>query len=118
LLDAYAKIDQLVNGYTPLYAAARNGHLEIVQALLKAGASVNKANHLGETPLYIAAENGHVKIVRTLIEAGADVNVPDNKGLTPLQAARTYQPQAEGGDYKEIIDVLSQASSSCPPRPQ
>ena len=32
------------DGYTPLYAASRNGHVEIVRALVGAGVAVNQAN--------------------------------------------------------------------------
>ena len=40
-------------GYTPLHAAAQNGHLEVVQTLVKYGGSVNCKNKDGDTPLIL-----------------------------------------------------------------
>ena len=46
------------NGDTELILAARNGELEIVQALIHAGADVNLPNHRGDTALIQAAYDG------------------------------------------------------------
>ena len=50
------------DGMTPLEQASYNGHKEIVNALIAAGANVNKSDY-GNTPLYIASCNGHKEIV-------------------------------------------------------
>jgi uncharacterized protein len=55
------------NHITPLHAAATNGHLETVQALLAGGAKPNDLGALGE-----AAFNGHTEVIRLLLESGAD----------------------------------------------
>ena len=36
----------LQNGWTPLYRAAQNGHVEVVHALIAAGAFVNEAENV------------------------------------------------------------------------
>jgi len=36
------------NEWSPLYLAARNGHLEVVQALVKGGANANQADKVGK----------------------------------------------------------------------
>lgn len=50
--------------------ASENGHVEIVTALLKAGAEVNAADTLGQTPMMSAAHYGHIEIVQILREHG------------------------------------------------
>ena len=37
----------LQNGWSPLYRASLNGHLDIVRALIEAGASISQANKVG-----------------------------------------------------------------------
>lgn len=89
LKDSLANIETAANdGSTPLYIAAQNGHLEVVIALLQAGADINQPANDGKTPLYIAAENGHLDMVQALLAAGADINQAANDGKTPLSIAK------------------------------
>ncbi|KAJ1465675.1 ankyrin repeat-containing domain protein, partial [Baffinella frigidus] len=60
-------------GWTPLHAAVRTKHLEVVRFLLGAGADKNAPDNDGHTPLHIAAIHGHPEVVRALLEAGADI---------------------------------------------
>jgi len=54
LIDAGADIQKRGQfGYTALHAAAQNGHLDVVQALVKYGASVNCKNDDGDIPLIL-----------------------------------------------------------------
>src|SRR5262249_10855251 len=67
---------------TALHRAVQNGCLELVQALLDAGADVNCADKSKWTPLIFAAcVSASPECVRLLIERGADVNAigPDGK---------------------------------------
>ncbi|KAI0902694.1 hypothetical protein F4823DRAFT_639048, partial [Ustulina deusta] len=88
-----------------LETATENGHLEVVERLLAAGADVNAfpTGAFGRTALQAAAENGHLEVVERLLSAGADVNAfPANKfGVTALQAA------AENGHLEVIERLLS-----------
>ena len=54
-----------------LHEAAYNGHLDIVKALIEAGANVNKADSDGYTPIYGATCNRHLDVVKALKTAGA-----------------------------------------------
>ena len=58
--------------------ASQYGHIEIVRALLAAGANVNLQDNIGKTALYYASSEGHIDIVRLLLEYGADVNPQDS----------------------------------------
>ena len=73
---------------SPLHIASFYGHLDVVQTLLKAGASCT-ANEIGLTALHYVSENVqcNVRVIEQLIAAGANVNaVPPSYG-TPLHRA-------------------------------
>jgi ankyrin repeat protein len=61
-------------------------NLNIVNALIAAGANVNAINDDGYTPLHNAA-NGDINIVNALISAEADLNIRNVWGSTPLHIA-------------------------------
>jgi ankyrin repeat protein len=84
----------ILNGFndyhTPLLVACRDGHEEIVAALLQAGADVNVTEPtFGAVPLHKATYNGHTEITRMLARhPGIDLDYqgPSN-GYTPLHDA-------------------------------
>ncbi len=73
---------------TALLAAARDGLLEVVTAILDAGAEVNQVNRIGATALMAAAQNGHIEVVNALIKAGADIHHSTHNGITALHIAK------------------------------
>lgn len=74
-------------GLTVLHNAATNGHCEIVEALLAAGASPNARALSNATALFCAAGAGHAAIVRRLLAVGAEIGVAAGAGATALHAA-------------------------------
>ncbi|XP_026132743.1 ankyrin repeat and SOCS box protein 3 [Carassius auratus] len=62
------------NSETPLYFAARNGHLRAVKWLIKGGADINRTTNELSCPLFAAVDSGHKDVVELLVENGADVN--------------------------------------------
>ena len=72
-----------------MYAAALFGHMEVVCALVEAGANLDQVGRHGHTPLNQAAFEGRVKVVNALVEAGADLNqaFTPGDGATPLYGA-------------------------------
>merc|ERR1712023_518557 len=74
-------------GLTALHKAIAQGHLEVTQALLSAGAAVNQADNDGWTALHYAAARGHLEVTQALLSAGADLDMLDSDGRTALDIA-------------------------------
>jgi len=88
------------DGQTALILAARNGHLVVVEALLRAGADPNHAMSDGRTALILAAEHGHLPVVEALLRAGADPNV---ETISSETESKTYGTAEE---LDEFLDNL------------
>lgn len=78
--------------FKPITVAAANGYIDIVKALIQAGADINPINQ--STPLEAACLRGHIDIVKLLLEHGAYADLG-----TPLIYA------TEQG-YTEIVRLL------------
>jgi ankyrin repeat protein len=86
-------------GESPLCQAAVNGHKDVVNVLLEAGAELEVKDSLGQTPLYLAAKKGHEAVISVLLEAGAEFDVANNFGWTALGWA------VEGG-HETVVKLL------------
>ncbi|MGI9423230.1 MAG: ankyrin repeat domain-containing protein [Hyphomicrobiaceae bacterium] len=98
-----ANITSVYDG-TALIAAAHLGHVDVVKALIAAGAPLDHVNNLGWTALIEAVVLGdggprHTETARALVEAGANTRIADRSGHTPLDLAK-----ARG--YAKIVDIL------------
>lgn len=94
---------------TPLYRAARYGHVEIVGALLVQGAQPTVQRADGATPLHGVADGStRIEIAERLLSSGADVNTTDSLGRTAVQvAALRAAPLVEDvGDGFALADFL------------
>jgi ankyrin repeat protein len=82
-------VEDSIPGYTPLMMAALGTSVELVEALLLAGAEVDAKNNKGETALLCVSEDSEVasKIIPILISHGANVNHVDDLGSTVLAIA-------------------------------
>ncbi|KAI9288516.1 hypothetical protein BC943DRAFT_372358 [Umbelopsis sp. AD052] len=70
------------DGTTPLIYAACFGALDVLRALLEAGANPNRQDKIGWSALMWAANNNHEDIVRTLIEFGGCPTPKSNSGCS------------------------------------
>ncbi|MGE0042481.1 MAG: ankyrin repeat domain-containing protein [Vicinamibacterales bacterium] len=107
-----------VGGMSALHFAAREGHLDAVQALAAGGADLDLPNAGDRTPpMTEAIINGHLDIARFLLERGADPTLANADGLTPLYAtvdvkwrANAWYPQPtiaeERTGYLEFMGQL------------
>ena len=64
-----------MNGMTPLYAAANNGHFEICKLIVENVEDKNPAYNSGYTPVDIAAKNGHFDICILILKRMEDKRI-------------------------------------------
>ena len=74
-------------GFTPVIAAAKNGHEEMVLLLSMAGSDLENVTKLQVTALMAAAMRGHVGTMGVLLDHGAQVERQDSFGFTALDHA-------------------------------
>lgn len=87
LLDNGAEPNGGVSGYSFLKTAIDHENLEMLTALLNAGADPNKRIYRPERPLMIAALRGYTDILEALLEAGANPDFQLPNGQTALVMA-------------------------------
>jgi ankyrin repeat protein len=83
LLDRGAVLDT----YTTLHEASFRGEVDLVNLLLKYGASVHPRNNEDKTALHTASKWGNLETMRILLNQGAEVDAQDRYHLTPLHLA-------------------------------
>lgn len=103
LLAQGAGLDLDASGWSPLHLAARNGHCQTLDLLLKAHPRlVNQPAGNGQTPLQLAIMHHQTQAVSCLLKQGAQPDLPDQHGVTPvLQAVLQAQD--------EILEQMSQS---------
>lgn len=74
-------------GQTALHIAAAGSQDDIVELLLKHGASVHTRNRKGLTALHLAISKARPKMVKLLLDYGADIYTEDSEGRTVLHIA-------------------------------
>ncbi len=78
---------------TALISAVDKGLIDVVCALLAAGANANASNEEGTTPLIFAASKGSVEMMALLLDKGALVNSQDAKSFTALHHAVSHKQE-------------------------
>ena len=101
MVEAGAKVDHAVNGFTPMMWAVVYKQQEVVAALLDYGTDPNLASAevKGLPPLLLAALAGNRPAVELLLARGADIERRNPQGGTALRSA------ADAG-HIEIVKLL------------
>jgi ankyrin repeat protein len=84
-------------GMTALLYATRSGCLRCTQALVKAGADIEKPNPDGVTPLLNALDNSKFDVAMFLLDQGADPHRWDMHGRNSIYVAVDRKVAAGGG---------------------
>ena len=67
--------------------AAENGHVELTELVLAAGADPNSRNPYGDVPLMYALTTEEFETARALLENGADPNLTKQFGMSTFAGA-------------------------------
>mmetsp|Transcript_31645 Transcript_31645/g.69161 ORF Transcript_31645/g.69161 Transcript_31645/m.69161 type:complete len:175 (-) Transcript_31645:327-851(-) len=97
------------DGWQPLHQAAFSGEVDIIAALLKAGANVNAKCNDGDTPLHYASAQGNVSCLTPLVKAGADLEARDMDGESPLDVAPSMKVK---GLLRKLLDEKDNSDNS------
>jgi ankyrin repeat protein len=95
-------------GFTPIFIAAKNGNIQIVDLLMQSGANPSIASKSGDTPIRVAcASSSHsTSIVKLLAKhPDADFNAGTN-GLNPVYSA------IGKGDLETVIFLVKKCGSN------
>ena len=117
LLAAKADVNSTdKDGCTPLFAAARNGHVAIVKLLIDNKGALNAANETGQTPLWIASRNNQANCLELLIKSKASIKQADKDSAAPIWVAAQYgRVDILELLLKERADVNDVDSAGCSP---
>jgi len=84
--------------------AAQNGNVEIVEALLKAGADVNFIDGVGHTPLMRAIDLQQMPVAQALLKARPDLSIRTRDG-------KTVAMMAVDSGKSELVKLLLEAGA-------
>jgi len=100
-------------GNTPLCIAAREGHLNMCQMLLEAGANPITKGEYSRNALHNAVEGGHEEIVQLFVTA-SQLGLIYNKTLTNAEDDCCYTPLllAARSKYHQICKILLKAGAN------
>jgi len=106
-------------GGTPLHWAALAGHVEVIKALVDAGAPQDACDAQGLNPMTLAARNGKVEAVRFLLLCGCKVN-DKYKGVASIDKVvkkaqllnRIWLKQSRSDLKRNVLSRFIQSSKS------
>lgn len=94
----------LQSGCTPLLVACREGHARVVDALLVAGAALDRRDASGASALHAACAAGHADVVNVLLDSNA---MPDAavRHCTSRRIGDTHPRILQLHCYRPVLDA-------------
>ncbi|KAI1747319.1 ankyrin repeat-containing domain protein [Xylaria castorea] len=85
--------DSWDSNFTPLLAAARQGHRKVIRALLEAGANIKARTPDKKTALRLAVIKSSEPAIKALLEFDPELDAQDDEGITAVcQAVDALKP--------------------------
>lgn len=100
-LDRPVDTVKAIINHPSILEAATVGNLEMLQNLIRIGASISTQGDDGSTALHCAARAGHAEVVEYILNNGLNKNFKNEKGRTALDEA------AIGGDMTTLEVLLN-----------
>lgn len=92
-----------MNNFSPLHAAAMNGHKAVVEYLIHKGANINvQTDPQKYAPLHSASFGGHIKTVEILVKNGARTDLKNYRNEYPIDTAKRQNQQEVVNFLKEV----------------
>ena len=95
------------NEWTPLFHAARYGHVECVKDLLRLGSKVNATDETGNEAVFYAAWYGHTDCVELLLEASSQTPSARSRADTVTQTTPLMDKEVSADGDLDMIPSLS-----------
>jgi len=84
-----------VNNFTPLHAAAMEGHTAVVKLLVEKGANVNEQTDPQKyAPVHSASFGGHLETIKLLVANGANLELKNYRDEKPIDTAKRQEQLA------------------------
>ena len=92
------------DGAKCLFMACFNGHLDIVEDIIKQFPNlINNINEFGQSPLWLASHNGSFETVKYLIEQGA--NISNVRALDDIQIIQNIQ-DIQNNNVSDAVNTM------------
>ena len=91
-------------GVTPLQEAAYGSDVEVVKALVDAGANLQARDSEGRTVLMAALDNPDTGVLAWLLTQHVNVNLKDKKGETALSIANEKRTETIADNEKPVTE--------------
>lgn len=116
-----AALARKMSGKTAIVYASRVGDLDLIGALIRAGADIHQQDSEGRTPMYVACATGRLRVAQFLLNQGGDINDPGGRAYTPLHAAcingeveTVRWMLASGADLRSLMISAQEAAERGP----
>ncbi|CAD8196387.1 unnamed protein product [Paramecium octaurelia] len=87
-IEYYLDVDTKgLDDWTALHFASNEGNLDIVNILLKHGATVDALTKFSRTPFFLTVMQNFIECANVLLQHNANINIQDKDGNTPLHIA-------------------------------